>query len=257
MAQTYYVRNAELQKFVTDLLKTGFMPIFELIGRKNTIVVDYSNKMNNKDLGFELRLLQIRNNNTGEYIDIPPTSLPYAERFSKEQYPALYNIDSLNTLAERLEGVEGWVIQFSNGLKVKKKTAWYNRLHGSISELREDLIIELILNEQIDDILGMLNEGTEKRQSIEEIIKKVSHEFNHLVVEYKELRRKFFQDFAENRKMFVHKHQQNKMFSSVMKGLNKSGNSVEELAEAEIKKYILNKTKTLSKAKIFLEDIKI
>jgi RNA ligase len=266
MAQTYYERNIELQTFVASSFNDGFMPIFELVGRKNTIVIDYSNKMNNKELGFELRLIQIRNNNTGEYIKINnPETIKYlakqgiacAEHFKKEKYPELYTVDSLNALSETIENIEGWVVQFSNGLKVKKKTAWYNRLHGSISELREDLIIELILNEQIDDILGMLNEGTEKRQSIEEIIKKVSHEFNHLVVEYKELRRKFFQDFAENRKMFVHKHQHNKMFSSVMKGLNKSGNSVEELAEAEIKKYILNKTKTLSKAKIFLEDIKI
>jgi hypothetical protein len=232
------------------------MPIFELIGRKNQIVIDYSNKMNSEELGFELRLLQIRNNNTGEYIAIP-VGIASAERFSKEQYPELYNISSLNALAQTLENVEGWVVQFANGLKVKKKTAWYNRLHVATSEIREDTIIELILNEQIDDILGMLNEGTEKRKYTEEIVQKVSHEFNHLVVEYKELRRKFFQEFSEDRKMFAFKYQSNKLFHSVMKGLNKSGNSVEEIAEDGIKNYILNKTKTLSNAKMFLDEIKI
>jgi hypothetical protein len=42
-----------------------------------------------------------------------------------------------------------------------------------------------------------------------------------------------------------------------MKGLYKSGNSVEEIAEDGIKTYILGKIKTLSNAKMFLDEIKI
>jgi RNA ligase len=258
MAQEYFEKNLNLQKFVFNALEDGYIPIFELVSPQNQIVLQYEET--------ELRLLQLRNNRTGKYLPITyqktvdllaEYGVKCASFFTKEEYPELYSIDSLNELALTIEGIEGWVVQFSNGLRAKKKTAHYNLLHGSISEIREDGIIELILNEQIDDMLGMLNEGTEKRKFVEEIITKTSHEFNHLVVEYKELRRKYFQDFGEIRKNFALKHSKDRLFPSVMKGLNTSFRDVEATAEEAIKQYILGRTKTLTKAREFLEQIKL
>lgn len=258
MAQEYFDKNEALQKFVMNSLNDGYMPIFELVSPKNQIVLQYQET--------ELRLLQIRNNRTGKYLPytydktlevLTENGVKYANFFTKEEYPELYTVESLNELAQTIEGVEGWVVQFTNGLKVKKKTAWYNRLHGSISEIREDGIIELVLNEQIDDMLGMLNEGSEKRAFVEEIVTKTSHQFNHLVVEFKELRRKYFQDFEEDRKKFAMKHSKDRLFSGVVKTLDTSFRDVEATAEAAVKKFILSETKTLTKAREFLNAIEL
>jgi RNA ligase len=253
MAQEYFDKNEGLQKFVAYALQDGYMPIFELVSPKNQIVLQYNET--------ELRLLQIRNNSTGKYL--PITYQKTMELFEENGVkcahffdPALYTVESLNELAQTTEGVEGWVVQFTNGLKVKKKTAWYNRLHGSISEIREDGIIELVLNEQIDDMLAMLNEGSEKRIFVEEIVSKTAHQFNHLVVEFKELRRKYFQDFEEDRKKFAMKHSKDRLFSPVVKTLNTSFRDVEATAEGEVKKFILSETKTLTKARDWLNSFK-
>jgi RNA ligase len=50
-------------------------------------------------------------------------------------------------LAERVEGIEGWVVRFRNGVRVKIKVAAYRRLHKLISGLNAARVREALLGQ--------------------------------------------------------------------------------------------------------------
>ena len=242
MAQEIYNKDSDLQEFVKDCFEDGITPIFELVSPFNQIVLEYSET--------KLVLLQMRDSKGGYCLNI-------------EQYRDLYNIevadklcfDSLEILMNVLKietEIEGVIVTFSDGQMAKVKTDWYMQRHGLITDLKENNIIELILNEEIDDIISCLSEDSEKRKFIEEIQEKVDKEFNHLVLEYKELRRKYFQDYSENRKKFALKFKYERLFGFVMRKLNTSFKEVEQVAEQSVKDYLLRETNSLIKAKEWL-----
>jgi len=247
MAQKLYDENASLRVLINEELDKGFTPIFELVSPYNQIVLEYN--------VTELVLLHIRDID-GSYFN---------ETYKKSRcskfmintaikYPQGHNdLDKLMKYKETVKDIEGWVVTFEDGQMAKIKTDWYNKRHGVISELRENQLIELILNEEIDDVLSMLSNDSEKRKQILEIQEIVDSIFNTKVVEFKELRRKYFNDFNEDRKSFAIKFKSNPLFGYVMKTLNESFRDVEKVAEAQVKTYILNNTNTLSKAKEFLK----
>jgi RNA ligase len=71
-------------------------------------------------------------------------------------------------IAQAIEGVEGWVIQFNNGDMVKLKTKWYLERHRAMTFLRERDIALMTLHESIDDLKSLLvGEGAD----ITEILK--------------------------------------------------------------------------------------
>ncbi len=92
-AQKIYDSDKELQKFISicsDLKKT---PIFELVGYENCIVLNYP-------MSSELRLLQIRDNRTGEYLtraDI--NNLIKSAELTSIKITKNYNLDELQTVA--------------------------------------------------------------------------------------------------------------------------------------------------------------
>ena len=60
MAQELYDNHPILLEFIEECMKLNKTPIFELVGYNNCIVLNYS-------MPSELRLLQVRDNETGEY----------------------------------------------------------------------------------------------------------------------------------------------------------------------------------------------
>lgn len=140
-----YQENVNLQKFVNESLDNDLSPIFEYVSPFNKVVLIYE-----KD---ELILLRLRNNITGEYLNIeniPDIKIP--KRFD-------YSLDQLEELSKTVENKEGWVIEFANNLKVKQKTDFYFRLHKLYTEdlNREDYLIEKIVKEEIDDVVSILD----------------------------------------------------------------------------------------------------
>jgi hypothetical protein len=149
-------------------------------------------------------------------------------------------------------GIEGWVATDATGRMFKVKTDWYNTLHGTISEIREDRIVELVLNEQIDDLLSTLSIDSEKRVQVLAIQSTVDTIFNSLVVAYKDLRHKYFNEFSEDRKAFAAAHLSNPVFPLVMKTLHAKFTELEQVAQSTVKAYILHKCRTLQATKEFL-----
>lgn len=256
LAQEIYESNIDIQKFIDICQELGLTPVFELVGSSNPIVVQY-----NED---ELILIQIRDNK-GRYLTtqkiktlIGILNIKIAQDFHIVSVEN--SISVLDDLLEQKEtnqdDIEGWIVTFEDGQMAKIKTTKYLSLHGLIGPdaFRENLLVKTILDGNIDDVISALVEG-HKKERIIEIEQKVTRKFNHLVKEFIELRRKYFQDFKEVRKEFAIKHSKDELFSAVMKTLVTSFRNIEKTAEEQVKMYILSRTSGLNDAKKFLESI--
>lgn len=237
-ANKIFNEDLKLQSTIKGYLEKGLLPLMEYTSPFNQIVLKYNES--------KLRIIQLRDSNGDYYL---PKDNFSTETFSYTKEELLYN-------KENLENIEGYVITFKNGLKAKIKTDWYVRLHRLCSSdaMQENNIIENILNNTIDDVISQLEDG-EKKSFILSIIDKVQRNFNHLVIEYKELRRKYFQDFEEDKKSFAIKHSKDPLFPYVVKGLNYKFSEIEEIAEKSIKEYLSKKTKYLRDAKLYLDSM--
>ncbi len=185
LAQNIFENNPELHKSISDYLDSDVVPIFELISPLNQIVVRYNVS--------DLVLLKLRDNTNGNYLSIKNYNLKKTENFDL----------SLKEMLEQkstIKDFEGWVIEFNDGQKVKLKTDWYMSLHRLMTEtsVREDYIIEFLLDNKIDDLLSLHPIGSEIRIFIEEVVektlnkvKKINQEVNQLLSLYDGDRKKF------------------------------------------------------------------
>lgn len=150
-----YKTNKDVNKFVNWALDNDIVPVFEYVGPTNRVVIRYSDE--------KLILLRLRNNKTGEYLDIND----YLDKLGNIEYAKLENekdLDTLIKLAETEKEKEGWVIEFENGFFIKIKTLWYSDRHGFLTEdiYKENVIIKHILDDKIDDVLGQIPEDEEE-----------------------------------------------------------------------------------------------
>lgn len=142
--------------WVKTLLQSGFTPTFEITTPKYPIVVLYKTD--------ELTLLHIRENHTGRYLterEIKFLNPPFPivenqkQRFTKPGVPAnMVSWDLLKQYAETETGVEGMVIQFTNGDMVKLKTVWYCDLHHAVTFTRWRDIARAVVADKSDDLKG-------------------------------------------------------------------------------------------------------
>lgn len=246
MAQDIYDKSENLRNFINDCFENDIVPIFELISPFNQVVINYSTT--------ELRLLQMRYKETGEYVgNILMNSYikEYNIKCSKDE--KLYNFDELLEIQETEQNIEGFVVTLENGKMFKIKTKWYFENHKIITENdTENKLIPLILEDKIDDILSITT--GEKKLFIENIVEIVQHKFNHLVIEYKKLRGSYYNKFNENKKEFALKYKNHELFGYVCKNLNTSFRDIEEIAEKSVKEFILKKTRTLTDAREFIKN---
>jgi len=240
MAQKIYENDSNVKNFIDDNIDK-YTLVFELTSPHNQIVLSYNNT--------ELYLLQMRDTN-GFLTDIKNIAessfIDVTEQYSLNDY----DLDKLIDLKGKLENIEGWVIT-TNSKQYKIKTDWYMQLHGLISEnIRENLLIKTILDNNIDDVIAQLQDG-EKKTFIINVEMEVSKKFNQLVKEFKILRKKYSEEFKEDRKQFAIANSKHVLFGNIMKSLNIKKNE-EDLAEEQVKLHILNKTKNLKEAKEWL-----
>lgn len=256
MAQRLYDEGRGLKAMVKDCFENNLVPVFELCSPSNQIVLEYEYE--------DLILLQVRRS-TGEYLqvnDFINCPIEWKVTFTKDfELVAEDGVSILDNLldvkAYSKEPIEGWVVTFEDGQMAKIKTDKYLQLHGLIGPdaFRENLLIETILNGNIDDVISALTPG-KKKEDIESLATLMDSHFNSLVVQFKELRRKYFQDFNENRKEFAIKHKGNPLFPSVMGTIRTSFRDVEEVAEKAVKQLVLKQCNTLTNAREYIEGLK-
>ena len=171
-------------------------------------------------------------------------------------------LEDLVELSKTITDKEGWVIQFEDDTFVKQKTDWYFKRHRLLTEQlnRENDVIKLILDDQIDDVVSQLGESEvdiAKKKWIENIQVAVNG-YLSTKIESVELKLKLYNDLKENtiikngtdkdyRKIFAIKYGKTKDFSIVMNILN--GKETFTV----VKEYVSKETKDLMKAKKFLK----
>ena len=163
-----YECNEEIRRFVDWSLDNDLVAVFEYVAPHNRIVLRYAKE--------ELILLRLRDNKTGEYLDLNE----YAERIGSIRTAVSYDysLDELVTMAETVEDMEGWVVDL-DGLFVKLKTKWYFERHGLLTEdlYRENRLVAYVLDEKIDDVLAQIPEDEkESHARIERIVAAVTKE---------------------------------------------------------------------------------
>ena len=236
--QKIYEKDGQIKQFVDFCMDEDIVPIFEFVSPQNRIVVPYANT--------ELILLRIRDNKTGEYLNIND----FAHKLDGISVAASdegKTLEDLVNLKNVTEGKEGWIIQFENGKMIKLKTQWYIDRHRLFTEdlNRENTLIGLIVDETIDDVLAQIEEPTKKAE-IERTIEIVNKEIARMAHQVDEL----MLNYKGDRKDFAIKFNKHTMFPIAMGII--SGKDKVDL----IKQRIKIDTKNLMQAREWMKKVK-
>lgn len=156
-AEAYVADKQHYVEFARMAHEGGYTPIFEFCSRGNRVVVDYKEP--------SLTLLSVRDNVTGQYL-LPDflydfakiNGIPFVRTGDRE------TIKSLVEYAQSQEGIEGYIVVFHNGHKLKIKTPWYVAIHKAKENLLwEKNVIQVLLEEGADDLKPHLQEDDLKR----------------------------------------------------------------------------------------------
>lgn len=251
-AQELINKSQKIQNFIYTSINEGYTPVFELCGPGEfKIVLNYTDT-ELVFLGYVDKLnafvLNSDENTDENFKEITGVRRAKIYDFSWEE---------LQRIQEESDAkIEGFVVRMDNGEFVKCKVNAYKNLHFLKDNINNNSnLIPLIVNDNLDDIIGAFQDDKETLEYISRVQEKVAGLFNHYVVEYKNLRGSFFNKYRENRKDFAMKHKDEPMFSFVMKTTDESFRDVEEVAERCAKQYILNKCKTKSLADAFVDSL--
>ena len=229
MAQKLFNTDSKLNTYITQSIQMGLTPIFELVSPKNRIVVNYNKT--------KLILLGLRNCETGLYGSLDNVLIEKADSYK-------FSLNDLLSLKSNLEGIEGWVVEFQNGQKVKIKTNWYLDLHKIMTDYsnREDYLIDFILDEKIDDILSQLEIGSEMRSFVEKVQKVTLQKISELKSNIVDLQQKWNGD----KKEFAFHYKNELIFPLTIKVIE--GHNLDDV----VKTYIKKVTYRLSSARVWL-----
>ena len=147
-------------RFMRDTIAQGLMPLLEWCSRQNRIVIDYPED--------RLVLLAVRDVRTGEYLPLN-MMLELAGEYGVETVRRYVGTpDSMQHLMEETRGIldqEGWVVVWPH-MRVKIKGEQYVAVHRAKENiLRENAVIEMILDEKLDDVKSFLPQ--EDRENLE------------------------------------------------------------------------------------------
>lgn len=139
-------------QFFLTCREQNLTPIFEWTSRKQRIVIDYPQD--------NLILTALRGINGGKYIEyggLQSIAKAYHIPVVQEYAGTVDNMQHLLDHTAALEGEEGYVIRFHDGMMVKIKGSWYVQIHKAKDMInREKNIVSLILDEKIDDVKPFL-----------------------------------------------------------------------------------------------------
>lgn len=145
IAQEIYEKDKNLRNLISELYDKRLVPIFEYTSPNNHVVLQY-----NKE---SLILLKVRNMDTGEYINVDNFRNKDVKVVDKFNFTG--TLEELMTLTKGTENIEGYIVEFKNGMMVKLKTEWYCARHNLYTGLLVQLnsIACLIIDDEIDDIM--------------------------------------------------------------------------------------------------------
>lgn len=159
--------------YVPENLFKDHTYVFEIIYPANRIVVNYGSDE-------KLVLLGAIRTEDGEEMSYEELSLRYYKSFA---LPKVYDINDFNKLRENpLNNHEGFVVRFSNGVRVKVKFEEYCRLHSIVTNVSNKTIWEHLKDgSSFEELLDRVPD--EIFSNIEKVIKELEYNFNMVELE--------------------------------------------------------------------------
>lgn len=191
--EQFVERNPLYVKYAHICSAIGVTPIFEWCSRKQRIVIDYPQD--------SLTLLAVRKNTTGWYMSIdglrdhsrrygiPLVDIESISFDTADHYQQWYDF-----VMPSKEGIEGYVLRFSDGHIAKIKTPWYKRLHKAKEDLvHEKNVVEMLVREQVDDLKdALLDEDRIKLEEYEKaFMEGLINQHNRIQFAYDFIRKKY------------------------------------------------------------------
>lgn len=143
MAESFISDKKKYLDFIHDCEKCGFTPIFEYISKSNQVIIEYNEE--------NLVLLAIRDKISGKY-----QWEAMADNYGVPKVQQVYTHHSLSDFIENhkdMKEIEGHVISFFNGQRLKIKTPWYIERHKAKDLINQEHdTVLLIVKNEIDDI---------------------------------------------------------------------------------------------------------
>lgn len=138
--------DKELASRLYDLVRDDYTVNMEFVAPNNRIVIGYENP--------RVIILNVRNNNTGEYVERKDLFAdPVIRRYLVENESVVFdNLDEFVSDVYQMEGFEGYVVQTDKGF-FKIKTNWYVNLHRTKDSINnnKDLFMNIVEN-TVDDL---------------------------------------------------------------------------------------------------------
>jgi RNA ligase len=150
LALSYATQN--VLNLCQHTLAQGQTAVFEFTSPENRVVIDYAVPT--------LTLLAVRNTVTGAYTGFS-TLKQLGTKFGVpvvESFAPVNDVKRFITDGRALEGVEGYVIAFENGTRLKLKSDAYVLRHKALSGLEfEKNILAWVASDALDDVLPLLH----------------------------------------------------------------------------------------------------
>lgn len=176
--------------------------IGRLVDRGFTVNMEWTAPDNQIVLGYdtaELRVLNVRDNATGNYLPLGATDFDKSELVDDINFGDEMSQQWIDD-ARTLTGIEGFILWFDNGMKVKLKTDWYSNLHLQKEQVTNPRrLFESVIMEQSDDLktLFLADRASIHRIEVMEVYARALYNRLHMIVqtfylENKELDRKSY-----------------------------------------------------------------
>lgn len=166
--------NAEFKAQLDWAARCGWTVNMEWCAPQHRIVIGY--------IEPRLTVLNVRNMADGKYVSV--WEYPWASEI-RARYIDRVDFGHAPSFVQsipEMEGIEGYVARFDNGLRVKIKTKWYLALHHSKDSINSDRrLYEAVLSEATDDLRAMFYEDALVIQRITQMEQYVERIYNHLV----------------------------------------------------------------------------
>lgn len=210
-----YKTNKDIKSFVDWCLSNDIIAVFEYVAPQNRIVLRYSEE--------ELILLRLRDNKTGNHIDIRDHLDKIGSIKIAPFEDDIRDLDHLIELTATQVDKEGSIVtcedEFGKDFFFKIKCPWYMERHGLLTTdiYREHIIIGYILDDKIDDILGQIPEDEgEAHERIQKIILIVKREINNLVSQMNLAYSQFVKSGSDKKDYAINHRVGNTLFHYVM-----------------------------------------